>query len=61
MRTLWHDLVFALRLARRNRGFTAVALLSLALGIAANTLLFTLVYAVLLDHCHTNSRIACCG
>lgn len=48
MRTLWHDLVFALRMARRNRGFTAVALLSLALGIAANTLLFTLVYAVLL-------------
>jgi predicted permease len=42
------DIGFALRTMRRNPAFTAVAVISLALGIGANTTIFTLLNAVLL-------------
>ena len=45
---VWHDLRFALLQYRKNPGFTAVAMLSLALGIGANTALFSFVYSILM-------------
>jgi putative ABC transport system permease protein len=49
MNNLWRDFRFGFRLLRKNPGFATVAVLALALGIGANTAIYSIVHATLLE------------
>ena len=48
MQKLWYDLTYGLRMLMKNPRFTAAAVLSLAIGIGANTAIFSVTNALLL-------------
>ncbi len=63
MNTFFNDLKFAFRMLRKKSGFTAIALITLAIGIGANTTMFSLVNALLFRPIHVQEpdQLVHCG
>src|SRR5580698_10478934 len=49
MQNLWKDITFGLRMLSKNPSFTTIAVITLALGIGANTAIFSLMNQILLE------------
>jgi hypothetical protein len=49
VKSVWHDLRYGLRILRKNLGISVISILTLALGIGATTVIFSVVDIVLLN------------
>jgi hypothetical protein len=58
--TVWGDVRYAMRTLRARPGFAAVAIVTLALGIGANTAIFSVVRSLVLEPLPFRSRIDWC-